>query len=144
MAVIIVSCHNLACKSLPEWKRRGGRKELILVALHLHPLAAFGAEPEALKAFFIMCPSKRRRIISSPSVSCHFNYPALVPYMQLPSFPFSFILHFVFMPSMLVNFIDFLRLFCHYLLPSCPCLASLTLPCHLTPTQQQFRADLHC
>lgn len=57
MAVVIVFCHNLACKSLPEWKRGGGRRELILLLYFIFSLSVLGAEPKALDAVFIMCTS---------------------------------------------------------------------------------------
>ena len=55
MAAVIVCCHNTACKSFPEWKRRGGRRVAILLLYFIFSLSALGAEPKALVAIFIMC-----------------------------------------------------------------------------------------
>lgn len=68
MAVVIACCHNLACKSLPEWKRRGGRKELILLLHFIFSISVLGEEPKALEAFFIMCPSTEGDDVSGPSI----------------------------------------------------------------------------
>lgn len=68
MAVVIVCCHNLACKSLPEWKRRGGRRELILLLHFIFSLSVLGAAPKALEAFFIMSPSTAGDDVSGPSI----------------------------------------------------------------------------
>lgn len=56
MAVVIVRCHNSACKSLPEWKRGAERRELILWLDFIYSLSALGAQPKALD---IMCTSTR-------------------------------------------------------------------------------------
>lgn len=68
MAVVIVCCHNLACKSLPEWKRGEGRRELILLLYIIFSLSALGAEPKALEAIFIMCPSRGGDNVSGSSI----------------------------------------------------------------------------
>lgn len=68
MAAVIVCCHNLACKSLPEWKQKGGRSELILLLYFIFSPSALGAEPKALEAIFIKCASTEGDSVSGPAV----------------------------------------------------------------------------
>lgn len=79
MAIVIVNCHNLSCKSLPEWERRGRRRELILSLYFIFCLSSLGVQPKAWEAFFIiMCPSTRGDTASGPTIWCNFNYSALI------------------------------------------------------------------
>lgn len=91
MAPVIVCCHNSACKSFPEWKKRGGRRVLILLLYFIFSLSALGTEPKALEAVFIMCPCEGR---DCKSPHCHVilitlcSYLACNPFLSFPSHHF--------------------------------------------------------